>query len=311
MARAAGGRGRRRRTGRDMITCVVRGSGDIGSAIARALALAGHEVAIHDIPAPTYPRRGMAFLDALFDGRAFLEGIEARFAGGLPELARIVMEREAVALTTLDLEDVLEELRADVLVDARMRKRETPEPQRALARLTIGAGPGFVAGETTEVAVETAWGPDLGRVILRGPTRVFGGEPRDISGHSRDRFVYAAQGGLLLANVAPGTRVSAGSVLGRLGGVAIRAPIDGVLVGITRSGLPVRVGTKIAEVDPRGDPHLAFRIGERASRIATGVLEAIDRSGGLIAAARERARFPRVDFASRPGAPASSRGMKR
>ena len=51
---------------------LVRGVGDIGSAVAHRLFGAGYGVVIHDDPQPTTTRRGMAFADAVFDGRASL-----------------------------------------------------------------------------------------------------------------------------------------------------------------------------------------------------------------------------------------------
>ena len=45
--------------------------------------------------------------------------------------------------------------------------------------------------------------------------------------------------------------------------------------GLTHSGVPVAVGTKIIEVDPRGDPAAVFGLGERPRRIAEGVCRAI------------------------------------
>ena len=49
---------------------LVRGVGEIGSAIAHLLFRAGCPIALHDGPAPTVHRRDMAFADAVFDGTA-------------------------------------------------------------------------------------------------------------------------------------------------------------------------------------------------------------------------------------------------
>lgn len=49
---------------------LVRGAGDIGSAVAVHLFHAGHAVAIHEGQRPTTSRRGMAFADAVFDAEA-------------------------------------------------------------------------------------------------------------------------------------------------------------------------------------------------------------------------------------------------
>lgn len=49
------------------VRALVRGVGDIGSAIAHRLFLAGRAVAVHDGEQPTTTRRGMAFADSVFD----------------------------------------------------------------------------------------------------------------------------------------------------------------------------------------------------------------------------------------------------
>lgn len=258
-----------------MSVCLVRGSGDIASAVAHALFTAGYGVVVHDVPAPTCPRRGRAFVDALFDGHSRLEGVEARLAGDLASLARIVDGGELIGITAVDFEAVLGALRPVVLVDARMRKRQVPEGQRGLAPLTIGLGPNFVAGETTDLVVETAWGACLGEVIFRGPPLPFTGEPRAIAGHARERYAYAPVAGRFETAGALGAPVLRGHELARIGEIVVRAPLDGVVVGLTRSGVAVPVGAKILEVDPRPDPALAYGIGERAGTIARGVLSIV------------------------------------
>jgi xanthine dehydrogenase accessory factor len=60
--------------------------------------------------------------------------------------------------------------------------------------------------------------------------------------------------------------------------LSLRAPIGGVLRGLTRSGVEVVVGTKVIEVDPRCDPAGAFGLGERPRRIAEGVLKALTKA---------------------------------
>ncbi|MDQ3850895.1 MAG: xanthine dehydrogenase, partial [Actinomycetota bacterium] len=165
----------------------------------------------------------------------------------------------------------------DVLVDARMRKRTQPERQRHLAPLTVGLGPGFVAGQTTHLAIETGWGDDQGTVIASGATRGLAGEPRSFAGHARDRFVYAPAAGTLRTGAAIGQDVRAGEVVARIGDRELRAPLDGILRGLTHDGVPVEAGTKVVEVDPRGDVSAAIGIGRRPARIAAGVVHAIVR----------------------------------
>lgn len=255
-----------------MARVLIRGCGDVGSAVAQLLAGSGHEIVIHDVALPAAPRRGMAFADAIFDGACELAGVRARRVDDVGELRGASAE---VLVTTASLEDVLGAVAPDVLVDARMRKRAQPEPQRGLAGLTIGLGPNFVAGETTDLAIETQWGDDLGAVVERGPTKRLGGEPRAFEGHARDRFVYAPVAGIMRTQARIAQPVSAGEAVAEIGEVPLLAPLDGILRGLVHDGVPVDAGAKVLEVDPRGDIAKVFGIGPRPRRIAEGVLGAL------------------------------------
>ncbi len=258
-----------------MARALVRGVGDIGSAVAHRLFIAGHAVAVHDGEQPTTTRRGMAFADAIFDGRTVLDGVEAIRVDEPDAVPAILAHKTVVPVVTGDFTVVLKLVSPVILVDARMRKRDCPEAQRGLAPLTIGLGPNFVAGQTTDVVVETSW-EQLGRVVTRGTALPLWGEPRTIAGHARDRYVYAPVAGTLLTSYAIGQPVAAGEVIARIDGMPLTAPLSGVLRGLTHDGVLVGVGTKVIEIDPRGDPALVRGIGERPARIADGVLQAID-----------------------------------
>jgi xanthine dehydrogenase accessory factor len=253
---------------------LVRGSGDVGSAVAVILHRAGHGVAIHEIAGPSAPRRGMAFADAVFDGEAVLDGVLARRIDDVAALGEAVAG--FIPVTTADLGDVLAAMQPSVLVDARMRKRARPEPQLHLAPLTIGLGPNVVAGETTHLAIETQWGEQLGDVIEAGVTRALAGEPRSFDGHGRDRFVYAPVGGVLRTRARIAQRVAAGEVIATIGDEPLAAPLDGILRGLTHDGVEVQAGTKVVEVDPRGDVSKVTGLGERPRGIGEGVLRAIE-----------------------------------
>jgi xanthine dehydrogenase accessory factor len=260
----------------EQVSVLVRGIGDIGSAIAHRLFGAGYRVVIHDVPAPAAARRGMAFTDALFEGPVVLEGVTCRRIEQLPELAEAT---GWVAATTLPLEDIVDSLRPAVLVDARMRKRAVPEPQRHLAPLTIGLGPNFVAGQTTDLVVETGWGERLGTVLTEGSPAPLTGEPRTYGGHARDRFVYAPAPGMFRTTAVIAERVQAGQVVATLDGVGLAAPLDGILRGLTHDGVVVEQGTKCIEVDPRGDIRNVTGIGERPGAIGDAVVRAVRASG--------------------------------
>ena len=258
-----------------VLTVLVRGVNDVASAVAHRLSSAGHAVAIHDVPAPTSSRRGMAFADAMFDGRAELAGIVATRVDDPSAVRDAALARAGIPVHAGDFAALLDAYRPDVLVDARMRKRAAPEVQRGLAALTIGLGPGFVAGENVDLAVETGWGDDLGRVVERGPTRDLAGEPRAIDGVARERYVYAPAAGTLRTRLQIGSRVRAGEVVAHVDDTPLLSPIDGALRGLTRDGVLVALRTKVIEVDPRGTAGNLYGIGERPGRIADGVLGAV------------------------------------
>ncbi|MDP1849587.1 MAG: hypothetical protein Q8K79_17510 [Solirubrobacteraceae bacterium] len=258
-----------------MARVLIRGSGDVASAVAHMLLLGGHTVVVHDVALPAAPRRGMAFADAIFDGSCELDGVRARRVE-LEELRAAAPGGDEVLVSVAPaLGDVLATVAPAVLVDARMRKRVQPEPQRGLAPLTIGLGPNFVAGETTDLAIETQWGEELGAIVAQGATKPLGGEPRAFAGHARDRFVYAPVGGVMRTRAQIAQRVAAGEVVATIDAEPLRAPLDGILRGLVHDGVPVAAGAKVVEVDPRGDLTKVFGIGPRPRRIAAGVLAAI------------------------------------
>jgi xanthine dehydrogenase accessory factor len=254
---------------------LVRGVGDVGSAVAVILHRAGYGVVLHDEPVTATPRRGMAFADALFDGFATLDGLTALRVTTPAELCRALNADDVVPVTAQPFSVIVGMTVWSALIDARMRKRAIPEHQRGIAKVVIGLGPNFVAGENVDIAIETMWGDRLGKIIEVGSTLALAGEPRPIGGVARVRFVYAPDEGHFLSSARIGDRVEEGAVVATIGEILLRASIGGVLRGLTRSGVKVTARTKVIEVDPRGDPAGAFGLGERPRRIAEGVLKAL------------------------------------
>jgi len=69
--------------------------------------------------------------------------------------------------------------------------------------------------------------------------------------------------------------VRAGELVASVGEEKLSAPLDGILRGLTHDGVPVEVGAKVVEVDPRGEIKAVIGLGERPKRIAEGVSAAI------------------------------------
>ncbi len=254
---------------------LIRGANDVGSAVAHCLFMAGYSVVIHEMPQPTITRRRMSFADAIFDGRAMLDGVETQFIKRLYLLRGALVTHRVIPVVAKDFFELLEILHPTILVDARMRKHLQPEVQRGLAELTIGLGPNFFAGETTDLAVETGWGESLGKVIRRGATKPLEGEPKSIQGHTRDRYMYAPLAGTFHTHHQIGEAVTPGMDIAYIDAVPLHAPIGGILRGLTHDGVPVSARAKVIEIDPRRDSAQISGIAERPARIAKGVLQAI------------------------------------
>ena len=259
-----------------MALILVRGAGDVGSAVAHVLSCAGHRVILHDVPKPAHPRRGMSFTDALFSGAKELEGVHAVHARTLADLWRVLEPGRAIPVVDMGLQAVVEAVKPDGVVDARMQKHRLPGKERVVAPLTVGLGPGFVAGENANVAIETAWGERLGAVILSGPTLAQAGEPRELGGHGRDRYRCAPVSGRFETSLGIGDHVEPGDAVASVGDAILVAPLAGRLRGLVHDGARVDAGAKVIEVDPRDDRSLVFGLGERPRRIAEGVLQAVD-----------------------------------
>lgn len=255
-------------TDRYILVC---GANDIGSAVAHCLFRSGYSVVIHETHQPTTTRRKMSYTDAIFDGHAVLEEVEAKI------ISESTLLRDALAAhqhIPVVLDDFFG-LPPTILVDARMRKHSHPESQIHLAALTIGLGPNFIAGETIHLVIETARGDSLGRIIEQGSSRPLQGEPIEIEGHARDRYVYAPLAGTFHTSLQIGDQVESGQEVARINTTLLYAPIPGILRGLTHDGVPVTQKTKVIEIDPRIGQAQVSGIAERPAQIAQGVLQAI------------------------------------
>jgi xanthine dehydrogenase accessory factor len=255
---------------------VVLGIADVASAVAHRLFTSGWPVCVHSEPAPAVVRRRMSFADAAYDRRVELAGVRCYRMDSIDDVPPLLAARTGIPLFLGELDALRSRIRPGILVDARMRKRAAKERLRGLAPLTIGLGPGFEAGANCDIAVETAWGPDLGRLIRSGRTKDAEGEPREIGGHAADRVARAPRGGEFRTDRGIGEAVSGGAVVARVGSEPIKAPLEGVLRGIVRDGARVEGGAKVVEIDPRGAAAVFEGLGERPARIAESVLEAAE-----------------------------------
>ena len=255
---------------------LIRGGGDLASGVAVRLYRAGLRVVITELEQPLAIRRLVSFAEAVNAGETCVEGIIARRVTDPSDTLRVlqvltrgiipvIVDPEAVAVTALH---------PPVVVDGRMLKQPV-ELLKAQVKLIIGLGPGFVAGENCHAVIETKRGHTLGRVVWDGSAEPDSGLPEAVDHKGAERVLRAPVEGVLQTYLEIGDIVEAGDEIAAVGGELIRAPFSGVIRGLLSSGAYVKLGLKIGDVDPRGDPSYSRLVSDKALAIGGGVLEAI------------------------------------
>lgn len=207
---------------------LVLGTGEIASGIAAVLHSRGWGVVLAHDPEEAVLRRATSFYDALFGDAVCLDGICGQVGAGRLQIERILAAGDAVAVTPLDVMDLLVLGRFGLLIDARMRDAAVKPELRWLAGLSFGIGAGWYGGVNCDIA-------------LRLPLAEAGRQTR----------VSAPQDGCWYTPIEPGTRVYRDLAIGRVGGMTLRASCDGIVQGVVRDGLRVRAGMPLVEIHPR------------------------------------------------------------
>jgi xanthine dehydrogenase accessory factor len=251
---------------------MVRGAGDLGSSVAVCLHSVGFRVVMTETRQPLAVRRAVCFSDAVYDGTAEVEGVQAIHASTPAQIAA-TLNAGAIAIVIDPGAHTAVELKPLVLVDAIMAKRNLGT-RRSDAPAVIALGPGFCAGDDAHVVIETQRGHNLGRIIWKGAAESDTGIPGAVLGHSCDRVLRAPGDGVVQWHARIGDLVEGGDLLAHVGEQIVRAPFAGALRGAIRDGLHVPAGLKIGDVDPRGDSAACFTISDKARAIAGSTLQA-------------------------------------
>jgi xanthine dehydrogenase accessory factor len=230
---------------------IVLGCGDVGSAVALELQIAGFAVVLIDEADPAWHLRGMAFTNAWYMGNAELDGEGACFCASMRSIPSVLAKR-MIAATTWSWPGVAGLLAPAGLIDARGRKRRGSDILRGRVPLTIGIGRDFVGGDGVDVAIEL---PD--------------------TPHRADRAVAADRHGRFMTERRIGDAVRVGQIVGGLGNEVIAAPASGVLRGLAARGARIEPGDTLVEIDPRGIPFRCHGVGEDSRRVAAIVVSAL------------------------------------
>ncbi len=252
---------------------VVRGGGDLASGVVLRLARAGIRVVVTELPQPLAVRRRVSFAQAVFSQEIEIEGIPARLVTNIFEIP-MLLDRGVVPVLVDPEALSITDLQPEVLVDGRMRKRP-PELSYPAKWFSIGLGPGFIAGQNCDAAIETKRGHTLGRVFWRGSLEEDTGQPEAVASQTTSRVLRAPLNGKIKALANIGDLLKQGAQVAQIGDLFIYAPFDGVLRGLVMDGLQVSQGMKIGDLDPRSDPGLCTLVSDKALAVGGGVMEAI------------------------------------
>jgi xanthine dehydrogenase accessory factor len=270
----------------DIRVC-VKGGGDIASGVVWRLHQCGLKIFITEIHQPMAVRRKVSFCEAVYDGQAFVEGVEGLLIQKADDVYPVWDRGKIPVLVDPECE-AKHVIRPDVIVDAILAKKNIGTSMND-APLVIALGPGFEAGRDTHFVVETNRGHHLGRLLNTGPAEPNTGIPGSVQGITSDRVLRSPADGLWENRMDIGSPVKKADIIGFVAGVPAKALIDGVLRGMIRPGITVKTGYKIGDIDPRGKKEYCYSISEKALAVSGGVLEGILRVCGRSGVFREPA----------------------
>jgi xanthine dehydrogenase accessory factor len=249
---------------------LIRGGGEVGSAIAYRLTRSHFRVCIAEIASPSAISRGVSFSEAIYDTTKMVEELTAeRTIPSLEQIYRVWRTGKIPIVADPEL-TVKPLIKPDVLINAMMLKRET-NTKITDAPLVIGIGSGFTAGSDVHVVIESNFSNNLGNIIVEGESEKPAADP----GPTKESIIFAEDTGVFTTEKNIGDSVLAEDIIGNLNDISLKAPISGVLYGILRNESKVLANAKLAEIDPIKDKSACFVIGDKMRVISGSVLEAI------------------------------------
>lgn len=249
---------------------LIRGGGEVGSAIANILTRCHFRICITEIASPLSLRRGVCYSEAVYDKEKTIDGISAeRTPVSLETIYKIWRNQKIPVVIDPEL-SVKPLIKPDVLINALMLGRQTSTKMED-APLVIGIGPGFTVGTEVHLVIDTNAGENLGKVLIEGEVGNIEKEPDLLASH----IVRANDAGVFFTESNIGDIVLKRDIIGKLNDVSLVSPVGGVIRGILRNETKVLNNTGLVEIDPVDDKTVSFYISKDMRIIGGGVLEAI------------------------------------
>lgn len=251
----------------------IQGAGELASGVAMRLARCGYQIVMAEIPNPLAVRRLVAFSEAVYSGKANVEGVHGVLVenldadpGEFPDTpVRVLIDPDGKFLAQSG---------AVAVIDGRMTKK-SPQPLPFSGQLHIGIGPGFKCGRDVDLIIETHRGARLGEVVYEGEAFKNTGIPGVVGGQSANRVVYSPAAGNLDPVVSIGDLVTEGQHMGTVAGEPVVSRLAGLVRGLVHPLAELSSGEKVGDVDPRGQDVDPALVTDKALAIAGGVLEAL------------------------------------
>lgn len=256
---------------------LVRGGGDLASGVAVRLRQSGFPVMISELPMPVAVRRNVCFASAVYSGRAQVEDCLAWRVDDpveAPEMIDKIADKGGIPVLIDPNGEAIRLFRPKVVVDGRMLKRHLSRQSDPIPML-IGLGPGFVAGDNCDAAVETNRGSSMGNVIWAGPAEPNNSIPQLIDGRQEERVLRAPVDGHVKTFAKIGDHVDPGQIIAQVGNQPVVASFHGILRGLIYPGSMVKKGMRLGDIDPRDKDALCNEISDKSRAVAGGVLSAI------------------------------------
>lgn len=260
----------------DKACILIKGAGDLASAVALRLHRAGYAIVMTEIDMPSVVRRTVAFAEAVYTKSCFVEGVCGKQAD-MTNYQSILGQGHIPVLVNISHDDI-EKIRPRAVIDAIIAKKNLGTYVNA-DYLTIALGPGFIAPTDVDVVIETMRGHNLGRCIYQGAALKNTGIPGDVGGYTTQRVIRAENKGIIHFTKQIGDYVVEKEVIGSISteqeNKAVYATISGVLRGLIHNNYPVTKGLKIGDIDPRCEQNHCYTVSDKGLALGGAVLEAL------------------------------------
>lgn len=240
---------------------VVRGGGDIASGTIMKLYQCGFQVLVLESERPSSIRRQVSFSEAVYEGFQKIEGVTCYLARSVDE-ALFYLKKGKLAMLVDPEGACLERVKPYVVVDAILAKKNLGT-HKGMAPITIGLGPGFVAGN------EKGFAMNAGKASLNiffdeyengadffSVSSVHGEDSDRENKHidTVDAVIETMRGHTLGRVIYEGSALPNTGIPGMIGGYAaervIYSPAEGVIQHVAKLTGQVKKGDVIAYIRP-------------------------------------------------------------